>query len=123
MLLCRLSFWLAGKIRESLSYSEDGSYVYPSGHNVVFLAPDGRSQRFVQGTPDCEGVTAIALSPNRKLLAVAERAEKAIISIYDTQTLKRRKVLQATEVGSKVRAASTEQDNSHSSSAGRVVTS
>lgn len=43
------------------------------------------------------------LSPNKKLLAVAERAEKAVVSVYDMQTLKRRKQLVAADVGSKLR--------------------
>jgi hypothetical protein len=72
------------------------------GHSIVFLSADGRTQRFIPGSADCEGITATALSPNRKLLAVAEKADKAVISIYDTQTLRRRKVLQTADVGSKV---------------------
>jgi len=45
------------------------------------------------------------LSPNKKLLAVAERAEKAVVSVYDMQTLKRRKQLVAADVGSKASCA------------------
>ncbi|KIZ00159.1 WD repeat-containing protein 65 [Monoraphidium neglectum] len=85
---------------DCLQYAEDGSFIYPGGHTVVISAPDGKSQRFLPGTPDCECVTALAVSPNKRLLAVAERAEKGVISVYDLQTLKRRKVLQAAEVGS-----------------------
>lgn len=70
----------------------------------MIVSNDGKSHRFVSGSPDCEGITAIMLSPNKKLLAVAERAEKAVVSVYDMQTLKRRKQLLAADVGSKVRA-------------------
>lgn len=58
----------------------------------------------MSGSTECEGITALALSPNKKLLAVAERADKAVISVYDMQTLKRRKQLISADVGSKVRA-------------------
>lgn len=90
--------------KDSLSYLEDGSYVYPVGASVVIAAADGRTHRFVPGSVECEGITALALSPNKKLLAVAERADKAVISVYDMQTLKRRKQLVAADVGSKVRS-------------------
>jgi hypothetical protein len=52
---------------------------------------------------ESEGITAICVSSNKKLLAVAERAEKAMITVYDLQTLKRRKVLIAADAGSKVK--------------------
>ena len=99
---CRLAFGYRGNVRDSIQYNEDGSYIYPVGHSIVFLSADGRTQRFIPGSSDCEGITATALSPNRKLLAVAEKADKAVISVYDTQTLRRRKVLQTADVGSRV---------------------
>ena len=97
-------FGFRSTVRDNLHYTEDGSFVYPAGHNVVIISYDGKSHRFVSGSPECEGITAIMLSPNKKLLAVAERAEKAVISVYDMQTLKRRKQLLAADVGSKVRS-------------------
>ena len=42
----------------------------------------------------------MAIAPNKKYMAVAERADKAMITIYDLHTLKRRKVLQTGECGS-----------------------
>lgn len=89
-------------MKDTVHYCDDGSIIFPAGHNVIILSSDGKTQRFIPGTPDTEGITALALSPNKRLLAVAERAEKAIISVYDTQTLKRRKVLVVADVGSKV---------------------
>jgi hypothetical protein len=61
---------------DCLQYGEDGGYIHAAGAAVVICAPDGRSQRFLPGGPDCECVTALAVSPNRRLLAVAERSEK-----------------------------------------------
>lgn len=59
-------------------------------------------QRFTPGSPESEGITALAVSPNKKFMAVAERADKGTISVYDLQTLKRRKVLVSSETGAKV---------------------
>jgi hypothetical protein len=101
-LLSRLVFGLKSNIKDNLHYLEDGSYVYPAGHTVAIISSDGKTHRFIPGTPECDGITAIMLSPNKKLLAVAERAEKAVVAVYDMQTLKRRKQLVAADVGSKV---------------------
>ncbi len=81
--------------------------VYPAGHNVVLYSQDTKTQKLIPGTLESEGITALAVSSNKKLLAVAERAEKAMITVYDLQTLKRRKVLVAADAGSKVRHCAT----------------
>ncbi len=88
---------------DNVAFSEDGAVVYPAGHNIVLYSADTKQQRLIPGTVESEGITAMCVSANRKLLAVAERSEKAIITVYDLQTLKRRKVLTAADTGSKVR--------------------
>lgn len=56
------------------------------------------------GGTSSAGITALALTPNRRLLAVAEAAltERgcATVNIYDAATLKRRKMLSWPEMGS-----------------------
>lgn len=51
------------------------------------------------------GITALALTPGRRVLAVAEAAldDKgcASVNLYDTSTLKRRKVLSSADLGSR----------------------
>jgi hypothetical protein len=99
---CRFVFGFRSDVKDNVLYSEDGSVIYPSGHNVVLYSPDNRTQRLIPGTLESEGITAMCVSSNRRLLAVAERSEKAMITVYDLQTLKRRKVLVASDAGSKV---------------------
>jgi cilia- and flagella-associated protein 57 len=94
--------------------------VYAAGHNIILYQLDARVQRFLPGSNDSDKITAVAVSPNRKLLCVAERAEKATIAVYDLQSLKRRKTLTSTETLSKVRHPSTP---SHSASTcGKILT-
>ncbi len=101
--LVRFVFGFRPDVADNVAYTEDGAVVYPAGHNIVLYTPDTKQQRLIPGTLESEGITAMCVSSNRKLLAVAERAEKAIITVYDLQTLKRRKVLTAADTGSKVR--------------------
>ena len=61
-------------------------------------------RRFINSSAEkTEGITAIAVSSSRKHVAVAEKGDIPVISIFDTITGKRRKMLSYTEqLGSKV---------------------
>ncbi|KAL4457336.1 hypothetical protein ABPG75_012201, partial [Micractinium tetrahymenae] len=76
------------------------------------LANDPAAQLLLQGTEEGQKVarnggktwrhvsrpavkTAFAVCPSRRLLALAEPGERATVTIYDLQTLKRRKILSA----------------------------
>ena len=47
-----------------------------------------------------DAITAICVSPKKDLIAIAERGEKATISVYEVKTRKRKKVMTAMDVGS-----------------------
>ena len=61
-------------------------------------------QRFITLAADSKGTTCLAVSPNRRWLAVAEQgpANKGTVTIYDLAILKKRKVLMPQEGGAKV---------------------
>lgn len=89
-------------MKDNVAYSDDGSVVYPAGHNIVLYSSETKTQRLIPGTLESEGITAMCMSGNRRMVAVAERSDKAMITVYDLQTLKRRKQLVASDAGSKV---------------------
>ena len=102
MIDCRHIFGLRGDVKDNIHFVEESTIIYPVGHTVVSYNVETKVQRFTPGSPESEGITALAVSPNKKFLAVAERADKGTISVYDLQTLKRRKVLVSSETGAKV---------------------
>ena len=53
------------------------------------------------GVEGSEGITALAVSPAKKYLAVCEKAERALCIVYDLTTLKRRKILTSTDYSAK----------------------
>ena len=54
------------------------------------------------GTPfTAEAISCLSVSPNRRFIAVAEKSERGVVSIYDSSTLRRRKVLNFAELESK----------------------
>ena len=99
------AFGINTKIKNSIIVLEEHNVMYVCGHQVVVLNTDTKDQQFISGTVGSSpftslGISAIACNTAKKTIAVAEMAEPiAMISLYDSQTLRKRKVLQPLEVG------------------------
>ncbi|EDV23338.1 uncharacterized protein TRIADDRAFT_27693 [Trichoplax adhaerens] len=89
----RYVFGLKGDLRDTVSYLDEQSIVYPVGSNCVVYNVDQRSQKFIIGSEKSQYTSAIAVSTNRRYVAIAERGDKPTINIYDIHSLKRKKVL------------------------------
>lgn len=76
--------------------------LYAAGHSVVLYNTETRAQRFIAGSQDTDCICAIAVTPTKKHVALAERADKGIVTIFDLQSLKRRKVLTSSDASAKV---------------------
>jgi hypothetical protein len=76
-------FGLKGDVQNSILFLDNSTVCYPCGHNIVIYSLDDKSQRYIPGIEGSEGITALALSHNRKFLAVCEQATKAVCSIYN----------------------------------------
>ena len=85
---------------DNICYLDEQTIIYPSGSNCILFNIDQKSQRFIPGTDKSAGMTALAVSPNRRYVAIAEKGEKATITIYDLNTLRKKKVLSSPEVQS-----------------------
>lgn len=79
----KFMFGHKGDVRNNLHFLDNTTVCYPVGHNVVFYSIDDKSQNFLPGIEGSEGITALALSANRKQLAVCEKSAKAICSVYN----------------------------------------
>lgn len=92
-LVHRHVFGLKSDVKSNVHFVDDHQIVYPAGHNTVLYLTDQKlQQRVFPGTEGSEGITALALSPNKKFLAVCERCrDKAICSVFDLQTGKKRR--------------------------------
>lgn len=78
-------------------YVDDQAVAYPAGHNLIVYSLDEKRQKFITATETTEGITAMALAPNRRFVAVAEKSNRGMVSIYDLKTLKKRKVLSSAD--------------------------
>ncbi len=94
----KFSFGLKGDVANNVWYLDEQTVIYPSGANLVLFNVDQKLQKFIPCTAGSEGITALAVSPNKRYVAMAEKkSEKPTITIFDLTTLKRRKVLSSAE--------------------------
>lgn len=93
-------FGLKSAVAGNVSYHDEQTIVYPSGSSCILYNIDQKTQKFIPGSDKAEGMTSMAVSPNRRYVAVAEKGEKPIITIYDLHSLRKRKILSSPEVQS-----------------------
>mmetsp|Transcript_78194 Transcript_78194/g.211524 ORF Transcript_78194/g.211524 Transcript_78194/m.211524 type:complete len:1255 (-) Transcript_78194:77-3841(-) len=80
-------------VKGSVHFAEESQVLYTAGHNCLLYSMDQKTQSKVfPGAEGSEGITATAVSPNRRYLAVCEKfADRASCSIFDINTGKRRR--------------------------------
>ncbi|KAM4581818.1 cilia- and flagella-associated protein 57 [Fundulus diaphanus] len=90
-------FGLREGVANNLCFVDEQTVVFPSGNSCVVHNTVQRWQRFIPGSEKSLGQRALALSPNRRYLAVSEKAEKASITVFDLhhEQGRKRKVLTA----------------------------
>jgi WD40 repeat protein len=92
---------LKGDVKMNIHFIDNQNVLYPCGHNIVIYNTDDRSQKYIPGIEGSEGISAVALSPSKKFLAVGERSERAICCVFDVASMKRRKILTSTDYNSR----------------------
>ncbi|RNF03776.1 WDdomain 65 [Trypanosoma rangeli] len=98
-------FGVCEKVKDGFQYLDDTNVVWVAGKSLVVLDTQLGTQQLIPCTPSCNFVTALAISYNRRLLAVAESSKFPCIVIYvcdmsGTPKLKRKKLLQVLDLGS-----------------------
>ncbi|OCT84882.1 cilia- and flagella-associated protein 57 [Xenopus laevis] len=94
-------FGLRSSVTNNIFYFDEQTIIFPSGNNCVKYNVDQKWQKFIPGSEKSQGMQALAISPNRRYLAMSEKGlEKATITIYDLASMpfKKRKVLNATDL-------------------------
>lgn len=95
-------FGCRGDLQDGLHQIDDQVLLYAAGHTVVLCNVETKAQRFIGGSQDTECISTAAVTPSRKHVAVAERAERGVVTVFDLQSLKRRKVLTSSETTARV---------------------
>ena len=74
-------FGLNPKVNNSIIYINETNVVYSCGHMVVLYNTETRRQEFIKSAESVFKITALAVSHNKRHLAVAEVGEHATIRL------------------------------------------
>ncbi len=98
----KYSFGLRGDVSNNVWYLDEQNIIYPSGSNLIIFNIDQKTQKFIPCSLTSEGMTALAVSPNKRYAAISEKkADRPTVTVYDLTTLKKRKVLTPPETNSR----------------------
>ncbi|XP_076282978.1 testes of unusual size [Lasioglossum baleicum] len=91
-LQAKIFYGLKTDIISNAHYISDSEILYPAGNLLTLHHIPQRRQRLLR-LSDKQEINIIAVTNNKKYVATCEMGEKPTISIYDVQTLKRKKLL------------------------------
>ena len=86
-------FGCKGDIPNAVYHIDEHRVVYSAGHNIVIYSIEDRQMQFLPGLEGSLGITSVTLCPKHRFLAVAERAERAIIFVYDMGKQRKKRAL------------------------------
>ena len=98
----RFAFGISNKPRQNVLFLDETTVAFPSGGNIILYNIEQKSQRFIPLSEYSQGISAMALTTNRKFFAVAEIGKMASISIYDTASMRKKKTLSVLDSSAKV---------------------
>ncbi|XP_034387977.1 cilia- and flagella-associated protein 57 [Cyclopterus lumpus] len=92
-------FGLRTGVSNNLCFFDEHTVVFPSGNSCVCYNAAQRCQKFIPGSEKSRGMRALAISANRRYLAVSECGERATVTVFDLQHEqgRKRKVLTAAD--------------------------
>lgn len=81
----RFIFGINGSRSNGIAFSDQATIVYIAGHNlVVYNILEGK-QRFIHGLESSESITAMALCPSARFIAMAEYSNTSTVSHQETR--------------------------------------
>ncbi|XP_042564894.1 cilia- and flagella-associated protein 57 [Clupea harengus] len=94
---CHHIIGLRTGVANNICFLDEHTVLFPSGNNCVRYNIDRKCQKFIPGLEKSLGMYALAISPNKRYLAVSELGDRPIITIYDLQheLFRKKKVLMA----------------------------
>lgn len=76
----RFVFGVQGSHSNAIAFSDQATVVYVAGHNIVIYNILEGKQRFIHGNESSESITAMALCPSARFVALAEDGDKPTVS-------------------------------------------
>ena len=101
MLSKRFVLGAQSDVKDGCCFTDESTLWWVAGRSIVVYNSQTGAQKFIPSSPTSDGISALAVSPSRKMVAVAETGDNPGIVIFDTATRKRKRYLQVPDVGSR----------------------
>lgn len=76
----RFIFGVQGSNSNAISFSDQATIVYVAGHSIVIYNILEGKQRFIHGSETSESITAMALCPSARFVALAEDGDTPTVN-------------------------------------------
>jgi len=91
-------FGINAGVTSNIAYVDNQIAIYTAGHNIIIHNQENEVQRFIDGSigsslEENPRIVAMTISPNKRYVAISEKGNRATVTIFDTQTLRKRKIL------------------------------
>ncbi|KAI8915085.1 quinon protein alcohol dehydrogenase-like superfamily, partial [Entophlyctis helioformis] len=86
-------FGIKNDIPDNIFYVEENTILYPAGSNIIIANVEQKSQRFIPISEPGDGISAVSVSADRHVFAVAEKSHRPSIHIYDLHNYRKRRQL------------------------------
>uniref|UniRef100_A0A8D2ITN9 Cilia and flagella associated protein 57 n=1 Tax=Varanus komodoensis TaxID=61221 RepID=A0A8D2ITN9_VARKO len=89
-------FGFQSRVANNICFFDEQIIVYPAGNSCVKYHIEQKWQKFIPGSEKSQGMLALAISPNRRYLAISEvLQDRPTITIYELSSVpcKKRKIL------------------------------
>jgi hypothetical protein len=84
-------FGMNSSISNNIHFIDKDKIAYPAGYHIVEYNTKSKEQNYFVGQEGYRSFTAIAISQQRRFIAVSAKGDKPAIFIYDTMNHKRKK--------------------------------
>ena len=105
-LITRTALGCSAAHKNCLEFKDEHCLLYVCGNNLVVYNTDSKEQSFIEGTTHPVmglGITAVATSHYKKVIATTEKtADNGIVTFYDSLSLRKKKVINNPDIGSKI---------------------
>ncbi|KAK5665187.1 hypothetical protein QVD99_008034 [Batrachochytrium dendrobatidis] len=90
-------FGITNDIPDNIYYVEENTIMYPAGSNIIINNIEQKAQRFIPISESGNGISAVTVSSDKHVFAVAERSAQPTIHVYDLHNYRKRRQLVAFE--------------------------
>lgn len=99
------AFGVSPSVAGCLAFKNERTLMYACGANCVMHDLQNGTQEFLPASPECSGITAMAVSAKRRYVAICEQGQDAKATVWELSTMLKKSEITTSECKSFISAA------------------